>query len=84
VGDPLLEMKGISRSFPGVRALSDVQLSIRAGEIVGLLGENGAGKSTLVKILAGSTGPTRGRSCSMAGTAGALASEASRRRRRRV
>jgi ABC-type sugar transport system ATPase subunit len=60
MGDPLLEMKGISRSFPGVRALSDVQLSIRAGEIVGLLGENGAGKSTLVKILAGVYRPDAG------------------------
>jgi ABC-type sugar transport system ATPase subunit len=53
VADPLLEVNGVCKSFPGVRALDDVHLSVRAGEIVGLLGENGAGKSTLVKILAG-------------------------------
>ncbi|HET7501387.1 MAG TPA: sugar ABC transporter ATP-binding protein [Kofleriaceae bacterium] len=53
MGDALLEMKRITKAFPGVRALDGVDLAVRAGEIVGLLGENGAGKSTLVKILAG-------------------------------
>jgi ABC-type sugar transport system ATPase subunit len=50
---PLLEMRGIGKSFPGVRALSDVSLTLSAGEVLVLVGENGAGKSTLMKILSG-------------------------------
>lgn len=49
----LLEMQGICKQFPGVAALKDVSLSIRPGEVHGLVGENGAGKSTLIKILSG-------------------------------
>ncbi|KVL67053.1 D-ribose transporter ATP-binding protein [Burkholderia ubonensis] len=49
----LLEMRGISKTFPGVRALNNVCLSVQAGEIHSLMGENGAGKSTLMKILSG-------------------------------
>ncbi len=49
----ILEFRGITKQFPGVRALSDVSLSIRSGEIHGLIGENGAGKSTLMKVLMG-------------------------------
>ncbi|MDC7226285.1 MAG: sugar ABC transporter ATP-binding protein [Spirochaetales bacterium] len=49
----LIEMKGINKEFPGVKALTDVDLNIKKGEIVCLLGENGAGKSTLMKILTG-------------------------------
>ncbi len=50
---PLLEVRGLSKAFPGVQALNDVSMTLRAGEILGLVGENGAGKSTLIKILIG-------------------------------
>ncbi|SKA77770.1 monosaccharide ABC transporter ATP-binding protein, CUT2 family [Caloramator quimbayensis] len=50
---PILEMKNISKSFPGVKALSGVNLRAFSGEVMALLGENGAGKSTLMKILSG-------------------------------
>jgi len=49
----VLEMKGITKNFPGVKALDDVSINVKKGEILGLLGENGAGKSTLIKILSG-------------------------------
>lgn len=50
---PVLEMRGISKTFPGVRALNDVSLTLYPGEVHSLMGENGAGKSTLMKILSG-------------------------------
>ncbi len=52
-GRVLFEMKGIGKSFPGVKALEGVNLTIREGQVHALLGENGAGKSTLIKILSG-------------------------------
>lgn len=60
-GKVILEMQGISKSFPGVKALDNVSLTLKEGEIIGLVGENGAGKSTLVKILAGIYRPVQGR-----------------------
>jgi ribose transport system ATP-binding protein len=53
VGVPLFELRGISKSFPGVRALDDVSFAIWPGEVHMLLGENGAGKSSLMKVLCG-------------------------------
>ncbi|MGO4526026.1 multiple monosaccharide ABC transporter ATP-binding protein [Microvirga sp. 2MCAF35] len=49
----ILEMRGITKTFPGVKALDNVNISVRAGEIHALVGENGAGKSTLMKVLSG-------------------------------
>ncbi|MEU3947545.1 sugar ABC transporter ATP-binding protein [Streptomyces sp. NPDC029526] len=57
---PLLRMSGITKSFPGVRALDGVDLDVQAGEVHCLLGQNGAGKSTLIKVLAGAHQPDTG------------------------
>ena len=57
---PLLEMKGIVKEFPGVRALDGVDLEVQEGEVHCLLGQNGAGKSTLIKVLAGAHHPDDG------------------------
>jgi ribose transport system ATP-binding protein len=56
-----LRMEGISKSFPGVQALQDVDFEVTRGEIHGLVGENGAGKSTLMKVLTGALNPDEGR-----------------------
>ncbi|MGW0424045.1 sugar ABC transporter ATP-binding protein [Streptomyces sp. NPDC003015] len=57
---PLLSMSGITKTFPGVRALDGVDLDVQAGEVHCLLGQNGAGKSTLIKVLAGAHQPDTG------------------------
>ncbi|GGO43939.1 sugar ABC transporter ATP-binding protein [Streptomyces daqingensis] len=57
---PLLSMSGITKTFPGVRALDGVDLDVEAGEVHCLLGQNGAGKSTLIKVLAGAHQPDAG------------------------
>ncbi len=57
---PLLEVRRLSKRFPGVRALADVDLTLGRGEVLAVIGENGAGKSTLMKILAGVQAPDGG------------------------
>jgi ABC-type sugar transport system ATPase subunit len=58
--EPILEIEGVSKSFPGVRALTDVHFRLFPGQVHALLGENGAGKSTLIKIISGVHRPDSG------------------------
>lgn len=60
MSDYILELKGITKTFPGVRALSDVHFQLKRGEIHALIGENGAGKSTFIKIITGVHPPNQG------------------------
>ena len=57
---PLLEVRAVTKAFPGVQALGGVDLALQAGEVLALIGENGAGKSTLMRVLAGIEQPDRG------------------------
>ena len=59
--DNILELRNVSKSFPGIKALDDVQFELKPGEIHALMGENGAGKSTLIKIITGVYQPDSGR-----------------------
>ncbi|MBN8934167.1 MAG: ATP-binding cassette domain-containing protein, partial [Rhizobium pusense] len=52
-GQSVLRLRGVSKNFGAVSALTDIELDVTAGEVVALVGDNGAGKSTLVKVLAG-------------------------------
>ena len=57
---PYLSFRGIGKTFPGVKALTDISFDCYAGQVHALMGENGAGKSTLLKILSGNYAPTTG------------------------
>jgi ribose transport system ATP-binding protein len=61
MGELLVSMEGIDKSFPGVHALNECRFELRAGEVHALLGENGAGKSTMMKVLSGIYAPDAGR-----------------------
>ena len=66
--DTLLEVRGLSKAFGGVRATNDINLSLRSGELRCVIGPNGAGKSTLFKLLMGMIMPDSGPSSSRART----------------
>ena len=58
---PVLEVAGLTKRFAGVTALADIDLAVRAGELVGIIGPNGSGKTTLFNCIAGAVRPDRGR-----------------------
>ncbi len=68
MAEHILELKNISKTFPGVTALKNVSMSVKSGEVHALLGENGAGKSTLIKILSGYHEPDKGGEILIAGS----------------
>ncbi len=61
--EPILSLTGISKQFPGVRALDNIDFGLFSGEVHALMGENGAGKSTLINIISGLLQPTSGKIC---------------------
>ena len=65
--ESFLNIKNVSKTYPGVKALQNAQMEVRPGEVHALIGENGAGKSTLIKILAGVQKPDKGASISIIG-----------------
>ena len=60
MGEVILTMKDIDKSFPGVHALDHVNFEVKRGEVHALMGENGAGKSTLIKVVSGAIKPNGG------------------------
>ena len=60
MSDYIVELRNCTKTFPGVIALDNMQLTVKSGEILGLIGENGAGKSTLIKVLTGVYQPDQG------------------------
>ena len=70
---PLLQVRGVAKTFPGLKALDDVSLTVASGEVVTLIGQNGSGKSTLVKILAGVHQPDPGSEVELAEVEGGRA-----------
>lgn len=58
--DYIVELKNITKTYPGVVALNDVSLGFKPGEVHAICGENGAGKSTLIKVMAGAATPEEG------------------------
>jgi ribose transport system ATP-binding protein len=73
MAEPLLRISHVSKTFPGLKALDDVSLTVGAGEIVALVGQNGSGKSTLVKVLAGVHAPDAGSQVELAEVEGETA-----------
>ena len=65
-GEPILEARGLTKRYGGLLANSDIDFSVKHGELRGIIGPNGAGKSTFFKMLTCETQPTAGRSCSTA------------------
>ncbi len=73
---PLLRVRGLSKSFPGLRALDGVDLEVASGEVLAVVGQNGSGKSTLVKVLAGLHSPDPGAEIELRGADGVTVSGA--------